>query len=111
MDKTKILKQVKELKGITDTVQDSQINALIDLTEQALLSHLPDGTTEIPDKFGYVVTDITVKRYNRLGAEGLKKKSVEGLTLEFSDSDFDQYQHLFEDGNSPSNGEGVVMFF
>lgn len=111
MDKTKILKQVKELKGITDTVQDSQINALIDLTEQALLSHLPDGTTEIPDKVGYVVTDITVKRYNRLGAEGLKKKSVEGLTLEFSDSDFDQYQHLFEDGNSPSNGEGVVMFF
>lgn len=111
MDKTKILKQVKELKGITDTVQDSQINALIDLTEQALLSHLPDDTETVPDKFGYVVTDITVKRYNRLGAEGLKKKSVEGLTLEFSDSDFDQYQHLFEDGNSPSNGEGVVMFF
>jgi len=111
MDKTKILQQVKTLKGITDDVQDSQINSLIDLTEQALLSHLPDDTKTVPDRFGYVVTDITVKRYNRLGAEGLKKKSVEGLTLEFNDSDFDQYQHLFESGNTPSDGEGVVMFF
>lgn len=111
MDKKAILQQVKQLKGITDNVQDSQINTLIDLTEKALLSHLPEGTDTVPDKFGYMVTEVTVKRYNRLGSEGLKKKSLEGLTLEFSDSDFDQYRHLFEGDNRPSDGEGVVMFF
>src|SRR5699024_5512711 len=112
IDSGAILKEVKQLKGIpdSDTIQDPQIEALIELTEKALLSHLPKGTEEIPDKFGYVITDIVVKRYNRLGSEGLKKKTLEGLIVEFFDSDFAHYQHLVYEDKGTSDGEGVVMF-
>lgn len=107
----KILASVKQLKGITDDQQDSLINTLIDLTEQSLLAYLPSETTEVPSNLEFIIIEVTVKRFNRLGAEGVKKKTLEGLTLEFSDTDFNEYLHLFEDGGQPSGGEGVVLFF
>lgn len=107
-----MLDKVKILIGIPDNEQDELLNTIIELTEQSLLSYLPDDTTEVPSNLSFIVTEITVKRYNRLGAEGVKKKTLEGLSMEFTGNDFDPYMSLISTGEQGgSTGEGQVMFF
>lgn len=112
MDKIQIMNRIKTLKGIpkTDEVQNELITEIIDITEQSLLSHLGDSVTSVPESMEFIMVEVGVRRYNRLGAEGAVKKTVEGMSLEFDDRDFEPYQHLFTD-NTGGATEGEVIFY
>lgn len=49
------------------------------------------GGVEPPASLDYIVRGVSISRYNRIGSEGLKSHSVEGESLTFADSDFDEY--------------------
>jgi hypothetical protein len=49
------------------------------------------GTAQVPDALDYVLTEVTVRRFNRIGSEGMNSHSVEGETISFEDDDFDAY--------------------
>ena len=46
---------------------------------------------EIPPKLEFILFEVTMKRFNRIGNEGMTSYSQEGLTMAFPDSDFDEY--------------------
>ena len=109
-----MLDKVKRLIGITDELQDELITDIINVTERRLLARL-GCLKEIPIELEFIVVEVSVKRFNRIGSEGLAKKTVEGLTKEFSADDFEEYEadiaeYLKPDDNS-SDSDGVVMFF
>lgn len=82
-----VIDDVKALLGIED--EDDKLNIIITLTENRLKTLI--GKTEVPSELEYIVTEVSIARFNRIGSEGLSGHTVEGEALTFKDNDFDQY--------------------
>lgn len=82
-----VIDDVKALLGIED--EDSKLKVIITLTENRLKTLI--GKTEVPSELEYIVTEVSIARFNRIGSEGLSGHTVEGEALTFKDNDFDQY--------------------
>lgn len=88
------IEDVKVLKAITDTEQDQ----LLKVIEKQTLGHFKSltGANEIPEDLEFIVIDVMVKRYNRLDAEGMASRSIEGMSASFSLNDFDEYDAILD---------------
>lgn len=82
-----VMDDVRALLGIED--EDSKLNVIITLTENRLKTLI--GQKEVPGELEYIVTEVSIARFNRIGSEGLSGHTVEGEALTFKDNDFDQY--------------------
>jgi hypothetical protein len=82
-----VIDNVKALLGIED--EDKKLNIIITLTENRLKALLNVDT--VPSELEYIVTEVSIARFNRIGSEGLSGHTVEGEALTFKDNDFDQY--------------------
>lgn len=89
-----IIKQVKALLGISDNLQDNLLNVIQELTEAHFKAYT--GKKDIPDELNFIIVEVVIKRFNRVGSEGLKSQKVEGLTLEFSLDDFGRYDKAIQ---------------
>ncbi|NCB82120.1 MAG: phage head-tail connector protein, partial [Bacilli bacterium] len=63
---------------------------------ERLLLILGSDIKEVPPELEYVVLDVSLKRFNRIGQEGMQSYSQEGLSMTFSESDFDEYADEIE---------------
>lgn len=78
------LEEVKLLLGITDNSKDDLLNLLIKNATTQVLSYLTPIEV-VPDELSYIVSELVVIRYNRIGSEGLTNESVEGYSATYSD--------------------------
>lgn len=87
-----MLKDIKLLLGIpeSETSLDAKLNLILTSTKSRLKALL--GGLEPPEELSYIITDVAVIRFNKLGSEGLSSHSVEGESLSFSDDDFAGYR-------------------
>ena len=85
-----MLEELKLLLGIEDTSLDEKLSLIIKLTTARLRVLL--GGIEIPEELQYIVTEVAVIRFNRIGSEGLSSHGVEGESLSFTDDDFAGYK-------------------
>lgn len=74
------------------------------------------SVSEIPKSFEDIVYEIVLKRFNRIGNEGMSSYSQEGLSMAFPDSDFTEYQQEIDDyvkKNDPDlkNHRSAARFF
>lgn len=82
------LEEVRLLLGITTNVKDDLLSLLIKNATTQVLSYLtiPDDLIlVVPDELSYIVSELVVIRYNRIGSEGLTNESVEGYSATYSD--------------------------
>lgn len=90
IDKIEILKEVKLLKGVSDTAQDDLLNLTIKESIERILAFVnrysETSITEIPDNAAYIVRDVAVKRFNKLNSEGAKADSEEGRAFTWEDN-------------------------
>lgn len=88
--------EIKLLKNISDDLQDSLIDLIINESEQRILSRINVYRNEklpvLPDGLEWIVRDVSIKRFNRLNAEGTKKHTEEGLSF-----DWESYLNEYED--------------
>ncbi|MED4083874.1 phage head-tail connector protein [Halalkalibacterium halodurans] len=106
-----MLENIKVVLGIQDELQDDVLNILISNISNHLKALLGK---EIPNELNFIVEEITIRRFNRLGTEGMKSESVEGHRIDFYDlkDEFTPYQdvidaHKDDDGIT---GRGKVLF-
>lgn len=98
----KIVKpEIKILLGIEDELQDPLLDILINNVSSHLYLVLRGIDKEIkgvPSELYFMIVDITVRRFNRVGSEGMKSESVEGHKIDFYDLDqeFDSYMYLLK---------------
>lgn len=87
-----MIEDLKVLLGITET--DATIERKLELlllsTQKRLQALL--GGQEPPEDLDYIVLDVTVARYNRIGSEGLSSHTVEGESQSFTEDDFAPYR-------------------
>ena len=84
-----MLDEIKIILGIADNALDSQLNIIIANTKARLKMLL--GGLDVPESLNYVVTEVSVKRFNRIGSEGITSHTVEGESLSFTDDDFAEF--------------------
>lgn len=105
-----MLEKIKILLGLEDGELDERINLLIGMATLRLTILL--GGIEPPEKLNYIIIEVVISRYNRIGSEGLKEHSVEGESQSFTESDFDAFKddiQAFLDSQTEST-RGKVRF-
>lgn len=83
-----MLNDLKLLLGIdaNDTSLDDKLRLIIS-TATARLTLLLGGL-EPPESMEYIIREVAVIRFNKIGSEGMASHAVEGESLTFSADDF-----------------------
>lgn len=83
-----MIKELKIMLGIdeNDVSIDNKLNLLISNATKRLKMLL--GGIEPPAEMQYIIIEVAIMRFNRLGSEGLSSHNVEGESLSFIDDDF-----------------------
>lgn len=99
------------LDNPTEAIQD-KVETIMALTEQRLMLML--GQSTVPDALSYVVVEVTVARYNRIGSEGVSSHSVSNESMTWTDDDFKPYmsdiQAWLNAQEDPLTTRGKVRF-
>lgn len=109
-----MLQKIKTLLGISDALQDTVINQIV----EDVTSHLSILLgKEVPLELEFIIREISIRRFQRLGSEGMKSELVEGHRVDFYDLDkeFDPYMTVIENYKKPDlppeePKRGRVMF-
>lgn len=83
-------------KLINESTIDERLKAITSLVE-ARLCHKLGGLEEVPEELGYIVDEVSIARFNRIGSEGLSSHSIEGESMSWSDDDFAPYEDDLRD--------------
>ena len=107
------LQELKRSLGIDslDTSRDVLLMDLYKRVEQALQVNL--GVARIPPSLNWIILEVTIERFNRLGSEGVERQEVEGYSTTYqSGSWFEAYEPLLQDwkATQTSGDIGKVRF-
>lgn len=108
-----ILSNVKLMLGLAeDTERDDLLNLIIEGASKRLLAYLPTGTDEVPSELEYIVLELAIARFNRIGNENMSSYTQEGESMSFNSDDMAPYLKDIQSWceRQESNIEGVVRF-
>ena len=97
-----LLNRIKTLLGVPDN--DELINEIIELTKDKILNYI--NKSELPNELEFVLVELAIQRYNRIGSEGISSESVDGKSVSY-EADFEGYKVYLDDyinKNSISKG-------
>ena len=87
-----LLNRIKTLLGITDN--DELIYEITELTKSKILNYINE--VELPLELEFVLVELTIQRYNRIGSEGIASESVDGKSVSYEDV-FENYKPYLDD--------------
>lgn len=82
-----MLGDLKLMLGIDG--EDKRLELIIADARAQLKNRL--GGIEPPADLDYIIRGVSISRFNKIGSEGLTSHTVEGESLTFAASDFDEY--------------------
>lgn len=96
-----------DIEKLLNGTQAEQLAVIEDMTRDRLTIML--GGREIPEELEYIVTEVTIKRYNRIGSEGATSHNVEGESLNWGTADdfadyLDEINKYLEDADGSTYG-------
>ena len=102
-----------DVKKLQSGSTDDKLEVIEKRTRERLASIL--GVSEVPANFETIIYEVTVKRFNRIGNEGMQSYSQEGLSMAFPESDFAEYQGEIDEFKDKEKGllgprKGKVRF-
>ena len=87
-----LLNRIKTLVGVTDN--DELIYEITELTKSKILNYINE--VELPLELEFVLVELTIQRYNRIGSEGIVSESVDGKSVSYEDV-FENYKPYLDD--------------
>lgn len=85
-----MLNDLKVMLGIADDSDRDNLLLLIISGATARLKTLLGGI-DPPESLDYIIREVSITRFNRIGSEGMTSHTVEGESHQFADNDFDVY--------------------
>ena len=67
---------------------------IVNITESKILNYI--NTAEMPKELEFVLIELSVQRFNRIGSEGISSESIDGKSVSYDD-DFTGYKHYLDD--------------
>lgn len=92
-----VLETVKNLvfiDGEAAPEREKLLETVIDLTEKKLLSRI--GEESVPPSLDFIVAEVAIIRFNRIGSEGMAREAQDGRTIEFNADDFAAYNGVID---------------
>lgn len=80
-----------------DTEATSKQKELLDIIVNLTEKKLQGKISPIPQELEYIIVEVSIKRYNRIGSEGMRSESVEGHSIIFNSNDFAEYEDAIND--------------
>lgn len=107
-----IIERIKTLLGLGDNLQDEVLKIIIESTRDHLRAMIGK---DVPPELEFIIQEISIRRFNRLGSEGMKSESVEGHRIDFYDlrEEFAPYTDIINahrEVDESDSGRGKVMF-
>lgn len=83
-----MLNDLKLMLGIDaeDSTEDAKLKLIISDATARLKTLL--GGIQPPESLNYIIRDVSIIRFNKIGSEGMASHSVEGESLSFAVDDF-----------------------
>lgn len=83
-----MLNDLKLMLGIdaNDTDQDAKLKLIISAATARLKTLL--GGIDPPESLDYIVREVSIIRFNKIGSEGMASHTIEGESVSFTDNDF-----------------------
>ena len=96
-----------DIEKLINGTQAEQLAVIESMTRDRLTILL--GGLDIPEELEYIVTEVSVKRFNRIGSEGATSHNVEGESLNWGDVDdfadyMDEINKYLEDLDGSTKG-------
>ena len=93
-----LLNRMKVILGINDN--EELLSEVLDITKSKILNYINES--ELPLELEFVLIELAIQRYNRIGSEGVVSESVDGRTTSYED-DFENYKQYLDDYMSKNN--------
>ena len=93
-----LLNRIKTLLNIEGN--EELITEIVNITEAKILNYI--NATEMPVELEFVLIELSVQRFNRIGSEGVASESIDGRTTSYED-DFESYKQYLDDYMSRNN--------
>ena len=103
-----LLNRVKVLLGISNNDNEELLREIIEITKSKILSYVNEA--ELPKELEFVLVELSIQRYNKIGSEGIASESIDGKSVSY-EADFEGYKHYLDDyisKNSISKGFRLI---
>ena len=87
-----LLNRIKTLLNIEGN--ENLIYEIVNITESKILNYI--NATEIPRELEFILIELSIQRFNRIGSEGIASESIDGKSVSYDD-DFTGYKHYLDD--------------
>lgn len=82
--------------------QKKLLEAIEKLVTDRVIARLPamvggNPLSEVPEELEFIVTELIVRRFNRVGSEGMSGESVEGHSANYLQSDLREFEPAIDD--------------
>lgn len=85
-----ILSEVQISLGQGSLEKSELLNSLIRRSNKQVLNYLK--TKELPEELEYIVVELVITRYNRIGSEGLNSENSDGVSFSYNNNSLDAYK-------------------
>jgi hypothetical protein len=100
-----IKSDVKTLIGVSDTFNDAQLQVAINLATSRVTSYV--GTETLPDSLAWIVEELAISRFNRIGNEGMSQNQEEGRVMMFTSDDLTLYRTYLDKYIADNDTSGI----
>lgn len=109
-----MLTDLKRMLGLSDQ-QDEELDKKLDWILSSAMARLIVllGGIDPGDDLDYIITEVAIVRYNRIGSEGYQSHTVEGESTAFLNSDFDSYMddiQAYKDAKNIDTSKGGIRW-
>ena len=87
-----LLNRIKTLLNIEGN--ENLIYEIVNITEAKILNYI--NAIKMPKELEFVLIELSVQRFNRIGSEGIASESIDGKSVSYDD-DFIGYKHYLDD--------------
>ncbi|MBP3930553.1 MAG: phage head-tail connector protein [Peptostreptococcaceae bacterium] len=87
-----LLNRIKTLLQINDN--DELIYEIVEITKEKILNYINEK--ELPIELEFVLVEMAVSRFNKIGSEGFSSESIDGKSISYED-DFEMYKQYLDD--------------
>ena len=84
-----MLSIIKTYLDTTDTLQDPLLIQIISDVSRRVINYV--SADVLPTELEWIVQELSIIRFNKIGSEGLISEGEEGKSLTFKDNEFNDY--------------------
>lgn len=101
------LNRIKIKLGLTDGNKDELLTVLFDDASNLVCTYI--NSDSLPNKLSWIAEEIAIKRFRRIGAEGIKSKQIDVIKKDFDENILSEYKAAL-DKHIKINSEKVRIF-